>query len=236
MNFARTGWNAITVVRPDPPFSPGPKYRSCSIAPVLDCESEGMHTSLPRRSPIRVGERAPDFELHDAAGRAYRLADFRGFPVVLAFDPAHWDPARAEHVERYNRLIERAPGLAGARLLSISGDGPWRELAFDDSARLAIPVLSGDDGATARRYGVDDGAPAVFVLDGDGTVRWRHVPGDAGGAPLPRPDELARALAALAAPPAAEPNDDAAGGWTRREFVATALAAAVALALTPLAA
>src|SRR5215208_5073298 len=175
MNFARTGWNAITVVRPDPPFSPGPKYRSCSIAPVLDCESEGMHTSLPRRSPIRVGERAPDFELHDAAGRAYRLADFRGFPVVLAFDPAHWDPARAEHVERYNRLIERAPGLAGARLLSISGDGPWRELAFDDSARLAIPVLSGDDGATARRYGVDDGAtarrygvddgaPAVFVL------------------------------------------------------------------------
>lgn len=34
---------------------------------------------------ITPGEPAPDFELMDAEGRAVRLSDFRGKPVVLAF-------------------------------------------------------------------------------------------------------------------------------------------------------
>lgn len=34
---------------------------------------------------ITPGEPAPDFELKDVEGRAVRLSDFRGKPVVLAF-------------------------------------------------------------------------------------------------------------------------------------------------------
>ena len=40
---------------------------------------------------LRVGERAPDFTLTDASGRAMSLADFRGQkPVVLVFYRGYW--------------------------------------------------------------------------------------------------------------------------------------------------
>ena len=40
---------------------------------------------------LRVGERAPDFTLRDAAGRPVSLADYRGRqPVVLVFYRGYW--------------------------------------------------------------------------------------------------------------------------------------------------
>ncbi|MEJ7811489.1 MAG: 2Fe-2S iron-sulfur cluster-binding protein [Gemmatimonadaceae bacterium] len=202
-----------------------------------------------------LGDQALDFAVPGAVP-ARRLADFRGGPVVLTFHPGHWDPARAEYIATYNRLIARAPGLAGAKLLSIAGSGPWQELTFADTA-LSIPVIAGDTSEVARLYGVGS-APAVFVIDEGGTIRWRH---DAATDALPHPDDVSRALAALAEPPddtgdarvaAADasstmrddplvsfdaPDSPAPpSAWTRRDFVATALGAAFALALTPLAA
>ncbi len=180
--------------------------------------------------PLGAGDPAPDFSLSDAAGRARRLSSFRGSPVVLAF-PARageaWDPARAEYVDAYNRLVAQLPGGAGARLLRVGGGEAWRELTFADDA-AAIPVVAEDDAAVARAYGAADG-PAVFVIDEAGTVRWRS--GDASGAragALPHPDEVAAALAALA-----PPGDEAGAGWSRRAFGATLFGATLALALAP---
>jgi xanthine dehydrogenase YagT iron-sulfur-binding subunit len=172
---------------------------------------------------IDVGDIAPGFEDVDDAGRRASLSDFRGSPVVLAFSSARWDPAAVEHVENYNRLIARLPGLAGARLLRVAGDGPWREFGFTDG-ELSIPVITHGGAELAALYGVGNG-PALFVIDASGVVRWRHLAGDA----LSGPDDIARAMAS-------EPNDahaTPATGWTRREFVATAMAASFAIAFLP---
>ena len=47
---------------------------------------------VPRTpTALRVGERAPDFTLADAAGRSASLADYRGQkPVVLVFYRGYW--------------------------------------------------------------------------------------------------------------------------------------------------
>ena len=162
----------------------------------------------------------------------HRLSDFRGSPVVLAFHGAEWDPARAEHIETYNKLIASLGGLAGTRLLQIGGAGPWRELSFADAA-LSLPVLAADS-AIAERYGVGRD-PAVFVIDAKGMVRWSQV----GPVSLANPADVARAISVVAAPfvgaveESIEPNEEPRVGWTRRDFVATALAAAFALALRP---
>ena len=178
-----------------------------------------------------VGDEAPDFDF-PVAGATHRLSDFRGSPVVLAFHGAEWDPARDEHIETYNKLIASLGGVAGTRLLQIGGAGPWRDLSFAD-ASLSLPVLAADS-AVAERYGVG-GEPAVFVIDASGVVRWLQV----GPISLANPTDVARAISVVAAPfvdtrdaPNA-PNDLPSGGWTRRDFVATALAAAFALALRP---
>ena len=181
---------------------------------------------------IDPGDEAPDFEF-TSAGSTRRLSDFRGSPVVLAFHGAQWDPARAEHIDIYNRLIGKLGGLAGARLLEIGGDGPWRELRFAGDA-LSLPVIAPADGSIATRYGAGD-EPAVFVIDGNGVVRWTLV----GPTALANPTEVARAISVVAEPFVNGPNEPAATAhdqgtaWSRRDFVATTLAAAFALALRP---
>lgn len=176
--------------------------------------------------PPGVGDLAPDVEHRDRSDHPISLADFRGSPVVLVFSPAQWDPAAADHIECYNRLARRLPGVAGARLLRIGSESPWRELGFADGD-VAIPVVSDGGAALAERFGVGAGS-AVFVLDERGVIRWRHLAGDA----LPKPDDVAHALESLAT----QIEDTARAmraEWSRREFVATTLAAAFALALLP---
>ena len=169
-----------------------------------------------------TGELAPDFAEVDDAGRRITLQEFRGSPIILAFSSVHWNPAAPERIEDYNRLISRLRGSAGARLLRVEHEGAWRALAFND-AKVTIPVIADGSAELARRYGVDEG-PAVFVIDANGVIRWRHVAGE----PLVLPENLS-----LSKPDEGEPQH-VPGAWTRREFVATTLAASFAIAFLPL--
>jgi xanthine dehydrogenase YagT iron-sulfur-binding subunit len=178
-------------------------------------------SSLVFRSP-QIGDMAPDFDERDASGQSLSLRGYRGSPVVLTFAPTRWDPAAAEHVENYNRLTAKLPGLAGARLLRIGREGPWRELGFADG-ELSIPVISDGGAELARLYGVENRA-AVFVIDAEGVIRWRHLAGDA----IALPDDLGLALVARE-----EDEHRASTAWTRREFVATTMAASFAMAFLP---
>jgi xanthine dehydrogenase YagT iron-sulfur-binding subunit len=189
-----------------------------------------MRSLLDPESAIEPGDDAPEFIFTSPPGQRHRLSDFRGSPVVLAFHGAQWDPARREHVETYNRLIASLGGVAGARLLEIGGDGPWRDLTFADES-LALPVIDATDDDIARRYGVG-AEPAVFVIDASGVVRFAQF----GTGALASPVALARAISVVAEPfgamSTAGQTPDA--SWTRRDFVATALAAAFALTLRPI--
>jgi xanthine dehydrogenase YagT iron-sulfur-binding subunit len=173
-----------------------------------------------------LGDPAPDFVL----GPRLRLSDLRGSPVVLVFHGVHWDPAHAEHIETYNRLIASLGGVAGARLLEIGDAGPWRDLKFTDDS-VSLPVVSALADEVAALYGLGS-EPAVFVIDAAGIVRWSQT----GPPALLNPVEMARAISVVAEPFVRGPNEEAHPrvGWTRRDFVATALAAAFALALRPI--
>lgn len=206
------------------------------------------------RARVDVGMAAPDFVLTEAGGRSVTLSDLRGQPVILAFYPPDWDPSRADQLAHFNWLVRQVPGVS-AELLGISMDGMWCQLAFaGDSVR--VPLLADLDphGAVAERYDVR-GGQALFVVDAAGTIAWRHA-GPAGSAP--NAAELLVALEALAAPtpeeqaarfaprdaswvplaPCVQPRDVSERSPallpTRREFVTTALAAALALAAAPL--
>jgi xanthine dehydrogenase YagT iron-sulfur-binding subunit len=168
-----------------------------------------------------AGELAPDFDEIDDSGRRITLQNFRGSPIVLAFSSAHWNPADPEQIDGYNRLISRVQGLAGARLLRVEPGGTWRVLAFEDR-QLTIPVITDGSAELATRYGVG-GGPAVFVIDANGVIRWRHVAGE----PLVLPDEPA-----LFGPDLGEARH-VPRAWTRREFVATTMAASFAIAFLP---
>jgi peroxiredoxin len=147
-----------------------------------------MTSSIETHSPdaetahvLPAGTPAPEFSLQSTSGEMVALHDLRGRPVILAFYPADWSPVCGDQMALYNEILPEFQRL-GAELLGISVDGVWCHLAFADDRKLRFPLLADFEpkGEVARRYGVyrvPDGTSerALFVLDGQGIIRWSYV-------------------------------------------------------------
>jgi peroxiredoxin len=128
-----------------------------------------------------AGAEAPDFTLHSTPDQTVSLAEFRGQPVILAFYPADWSPVCGDQMALYNEILPEFQHH-NAELLGISVDGPWCHAAFAHDRKLHFPLLADFEpkGAVARAYGAyreKDGfcERALFVIDGEGVIRWSHV-------------------------------------------------------------
>jgi peroxiredoxin len=130
---------------------------------------------------LAPGTAAPDFTLRSTHEQTVSLSDFRGRPVVLVFYPEDWSPVCSDQLGLYQMLLTEFARF-DAQLLGISVDGAWCHLAFARDRNLDFPLLADFEpkGEVARAYGVyrtDYGASerALFVIDGDGIVRWSYV-------------------------------------------------------------
>jgi peroxiredoxin len=171
------------------------------------------------------GDRAPDFELQNAAGRAVRLSELltRG-PVVLTFYRGAWCPYCNAQLRGLQQALPEIEAL-GASLVAVSPQLPDGSLELIDEHALTFEVLSDVESRVASEYGIlftlapvdralmlqvgtdlptvnDDEswvlpAPATFVIAGDGTIRHARV--DADFTQRPEPAEIVRALQTLAA-------------------------------------
>jgi peroxiredoxin len=140
--------------------------------------------ALPRggpSGPLPPGTPAPDFQLASAPDRTLTLRELRGRPVILAFYPADWSPVCGDQMALYNEVLAEFQRY-DATLLGISVDGVWCHAAFARDRNLHFPLLSDFEpkGAVARRYGAyreGDGFAerALFVIDGDGIIRWSYL-------------------------------------------------------------
>jgi peroxiredoxin len=125
--------------------------------------------------------KAPDFYLKSTPDQFVGLRDFRGKPLVIAFYPADWSPVCGDQVTLYNELLPEFRKL-GAELVGISVDGAWCHAAFARDRKLRFPLLSDFEpkGEVARAYdayrkqeGISE--RALFVIDGEGIIRWSYV-------------------------------------------------------------
>jgi peroxiredoxin len=134
-----------------------------------------------RSTILPTGATAPDFALNAAPDKVVRLSELRGRPVILVFYPADWSPVCGDQVALYNEILPEFREY-GAELVGISVDGVWCHAAFAKDRKLRFPLLADFEpkGAVARQYGAyreQDGTSerALFVLDGDGIVRWSYL-------------------------------------------------------------
>jgi len=178
------------------------------------------HPVHPSPAAPLVGQSAPDITWTEENGSAASLRDLRGQSVLLAFFGDGWDPARRECLAQYESVRRCIPG--GARLVASAGSRARFEFDDQNAASLAFPQGAGgsaDGRHNAARFGVE-GMQAVFLIDAGGIVRWRNV----------SPPGVQPALHALL--------DAIADPWirhgvTRREFLFTAVALAVAAGVPP---
>src|SRR5919204_5622660 len=129
---------------------------------------------------LPAGTPAPNFTLHSTPDQTLALRELRGRPVILAFYPADWSPVCGDQMALYNEILPEFRRF-GAELLGISVDGVWCHAAFAQDRKLHFPLLSDFEpkGAVSRLYGAyreQDGYSerALFVLDGDGIIRWSY--------------------------------------------------------------
>jgi peroxiredoxin len=130
---------------------------------------------------LAAGTPAPDFKLQVTPDQAVSLADFRGKPLILAFYPADWSPVCGDQMALYNEVLPEFHKF-GAEILGISVDGVWCHLAFAKDRKLHFPLLADFEpkGGVAQKFGAYNSANgicerALFVLDGDGVIRWSYV-------------------------------------------------------------
>jgi peroxiredoxin len=83
-------------------------------------------------------------------------------------------------VALYNEILPEFREY-GAEVVGISVDGVWCHAAFARDRKLHFPLLADFEpkGAVARMYGAyreEDGTSerALFVLDGNGIIRWSY--------------------------------------------------------------
>jgi peroxiredoxin len=152
---------------------------------------------------LPAGTRAPDFTLPVTPDQSVSLSDFRGRPVIIAFYPGDFSPVCGDQMALYNEVRSEFH-KHHAELLGISVDSAWCHGAFAEARKLHFPLLSDFEpkGAVAKLYGAyrpkeGTAARALFVLDGDGIIRWSYL------SPVgvnPGADGILEALESLDAP------------------------------------
>jgi peroxiredoxin Q/BCP len=147
---------------------------------------------------VDVGDEAPDFELPGTGGKIYRLSEYRGRKVILAFYPGDFTTVCTRQFCSYRDNDDRIGNL-GADVLGISAQSVDSHERFTAEHDLNVPLLADEDRAVASAYGVVAGPlvrRSIFLVDEQGVVRYRHVA--LVGLGYQDVDDLEQAVAALA--------------------------------------
>lgn len=135
---------------------------------------------------VEVGEVAPDFVLPgiqivngETHRRPFRLSEERGHPIVLAFYPLDQSKVCTEQMCSYQDNFAGFDEL-GAQVWGISVQGIESHEEFATKQGLGFPLLADSRDGVAKTYGVSTlggllTRRSVFIVDGAGLVRWKHV-------------------------------------------------------------
>jgi thiol peroxidase len=141
---------------------------------------------LPLAGPeLKVGEKAPDFKLHQRGPDGLRdltLADFEGKTVILSVVPSLDTPVCELQTIKFNEEVTSLP--SSVEVLTVSMDLPFAQARFcNDKGTHHIQTASDHrDASFGRAYGtliepLRLEARAVFVIGPDGTLQYvEYVP------------------------------------------------------------
>jgi peroxiredoxin len=143
------------------------------------------HKGQVMSTRLQIGQTAPPIKLYDTRRKQVTLRDFQGKTVVLAFFPgAFTDVCKREMCSFRDSLANFE--AVNAQVVGISVNDPFTLAAFAEQNRLLFPLLSDYDRVAIRAYdivhqdfaglkGYVAAKRSVFIVSGDGYLRWKWV-------------------------------------------------------------
>jgi len=134
---------------------------------------------MSKSTNASVGTPAPDFELTDGNGRQWSLSEYAGKVVVLLFYPGDETPICTRQLCSVRDNWE-AYVATGAEVVGISTNTVQSHKDFAEHHNLPLRLLADVDRKVADAYGANSLIPgkvarSVFVIDAQGTIRYRDV-------------------------------------------------------------
>ncbi len=130
---------------------------------------------------LNVGDKAPEFKLHDETGKEISLSDFKGKKVIVYFYPKDDTPGCTTEAcsfrDVYDEILE-----AGAVVIGISKDDSESHEKFKNKYNLPFYLLSDPEHKVLEDYGAWQEkkmygkvymgiARITFIIDENGVVQ-----------------------------------------------------------------
>ena len=143
---------------------------------------------------LNVGDIAPGFELADTELKMRTLDEFKGGKIVLSFIVAASSPVCEAELCTLRDSWKEISDM-GAKIISISNDGPFANKAFAEKHNFNFPLLADYTSKTIRDYDVlmpdllhikdyNAAKRSVFIINEDGKIGYKWVSED----PLKEPN------------------------------------------------
>ncbi|MBX9791418.1 MAG: redoxin domain-containing protein [Pirellulales bacterium] len=128
--------------------------------------------ATPAAEPSNIGQKVEGFTLRDYRGRERRLAEFAGKPVVVAF-LGNDCPLVKLYAGHLTKLAEEFASRAAIIGINSNRQDSVTEVgAFAQRYKVEFPILKDPDNTIADRFAAVR-TPEVFLLDGQGVIRYR---------------------------------------------------------------
>ena len=138
-------------------------------------------------SELKIGTKAPDFDLPADNNERIKLSDLSGEKVVLYFYPKDDTPGCTKEACEFRDSLPEFEKLY-TKVIGISKDSPSRHDKFKEKHDLPFKLVSDEDGSVCEAYGtwveksmygrkymgIDR---ATFLIDENGDIQqvWRKV-------------------------------------------------------------
>jgi peroxiredoxin Q/BCP len=136
---------------------------------------------------VKVGAKAPRFELESEDGKPVTIDDFSGRWLILYFYPKDNTPGCTREAQEFSQAVARLHKL-GATVVGVSKDSVKSHCGFREKFEIAFSLLSDPDLAVHKAYGawgpktmygkkVEGTIRSTFLIAPDGVVAhvWRSV-------------------------------------------------------------
>lgn len=131
-----------------------------------------------RETPIKPGEKAPNFTLQNQDRKDVTLHDLlrEGKEVVLTFYPFDFSPVCSTEMGCFTRDVAQFEER-GAKVIGVSCDSTWAHKAWTDQLGLKIDLLADLHRQVCRAYGfyfapLNVASRGTVVVGADGVVKW----------------------------------------------------------------